>query len=206
VSAETVMVAIRFWEAARGPAETWDVLHDDIEVHDFDLPDAGVYRGHEGFARWLADWEEPWEEYGGDVHDLFDLDHQVASLMHLHARTGSGLEVNREDSQLLTVKNGRIVKLEWFGEARTALERAADPDRAAMRKRVHDKIRSTYAPPLTVERLVDAGTSVVALLAFRGPDRHCAELWETSGEETLSARTYASHEQALEDAGLHLST
>jgi hypothetical protein len=25
-----------------------DTLHADVEIHDFDIPDAGVYRGHSG--------------------------------------------------------------------------------------------------------------------------------------------------------------
>jgi ketosteroid isomerase-like protein len=112
------------------------------------------------------------------------------------------LEVEREDSQLITVRDGMIAKLEYFGDTQTALARAADPAQAATRKLLHDKIRSTYAPPFTVERLLDAGTSVVALLAVAAPDRHCAELWRTRGEDVTSARTYASQEQALRKAGL----
>jgi len=139
MSAATMGVALRFWEGAQ------DLLHEDLEVHDFDLPDAGVYRGHDGFARWLAAWEEPWEEWHGDVHDLLDLDHQAASLMHLQARTASGLEVDREDSHLLTIRDGRIVKIEWFGNAEGALERAVDPERAAVRRAAHEKVRALYA-------------------------------------------------------------
>jgi ketosteroid isomerase-like protein len=145
MSVESIGIALRFWQLAESSADPGDLLHEDIEVHDFDLPDAGIYHGREGFARWIADWEEPWEEYSGDMYDVLDLHDQVASFMHLRARTANGLEVDRHDSQLVTVRDGRITKLEYFGEAHAALERARDPERAATRKLVHDKIRACYA-------------------------------------------------------------
>ena len=40
---------------------------------------------------------------------------------------------------------GKLVKLEYFGEAGAAIERAADPARARERRTVHDKIRALYA-------------------------------------------------------------
>lgn len=141
-------VVLRFWQAADSGRGVQDLLHEDIEVSDFDLPDAGVYRGHAGFARWVADWGEPWDDYRSHVLDLFDLDGQVASLTRLEARTMDNLEVNRHDSQLITMADGKIARLEYFGKAQTALERAADPNRAATRKVVHDKVRALYAAAL----------------------------------------------------------
>jgi ketosteroid isomerase-like protein len=137
--------ALRFFRAVEGVEDDIaDVLHDEIEVHDFDLPDAGVYHGHEGFARWLADWGAPWEEWSAQVHDLLDLGPQVASLTHLVARTSSGISVDREDSQLCTILSGKIVKLEYFGDPVSALDRSDDAHRARTRKAVHDRIRTLY--------------------------------------------------------------
>jgi ketosteroid isomerase-like protein len=137
--------ALRFFRAVEeAEDDVTPLLHEEIEVHDFDLPDAGVYFGHEGVARWLADWSAPWEEWSGHVHDLFDLGAQVASLNHLTARTASGIAVNREDSQLCTIDDGRIVKLEYFGDAVSALDRADDAPRARARKALHDRIRFLY--------------------------------------------------------------
>ena len=140
-----VATALRFFEAIEQQDENGLALVDEaIEIHDFDLPDAGVYHGHEGMYRWLADWSTPWEAWSGDIHDLLDLGDQVISLNHLQARTSSGLSVDREDSQLCTVRDGKVVKLEYFGHAETALERCHDPARANDRKQVHDKIRALY--------------------------------------------------------------
>ena len=44
MSAE-VACALRFFRAMEGvEANSDNVLHQDLEIHDFDLPDAGVYR------------------------------------------------------------------------------------------------------------------------------------------------------------------
>jgi len=261
VRAVNAATALRFWDAVERLGDVTDLLHEEIEVHDFDLPDAGVYHGVEGFTRWLGDWGAAWEEWGGSVHDLLDLGDQVVSLTHLHASTGGGLRVERDDSQLLTMRAGRIARLEYFGRPRVALERADDPERAATRKLVHDRIRALYAAAvredveavvaelapdyeflpeagapmglayrghdgarryfseafeawevldLRVERLVDAGDSVVALFEMRNRGRgsgieltgRWAEVWETSGRNLTASRFYASHDQAIADAGL----
>ena len=137
--------ALRFFRTVEGEeADAADLLHPEIEVHDFDLPDAGVYRGHEGVARWLADWNAPWQDWSAHVHDLLDLGPQVVSLNHLVARTSSGITVDREDSQLCTISDGKIIRLEYFGDPVSALDRADDPDRARTRKAVHDRIRALY--------------------------------------------------------------
>ena len=55
---ENVDIIRRTLEGFIGSGEIdWDSLDPSIEVFDHDLPDAGDYRGHEGFGRWLADWE-----------------------------------------------------------------------------------------------------------------------------------------------------
>lgn len=238
-----------------------DLLHEEIEIHDFDLPDAGVYHGLEGIGRWLADWDAPWDEWSAHVHDFLDLGPQVATLNHLQARTTSGLAVDREDSQLFTVRDGKIAKLEYFGEAETALERADDPGRAAVRKAAHDKVRALYGAALRndvegvvallhpdyefypeagapmdaayrghegarryfaeafeawellrfdIERLIDVGSSVVALFEMQNRGRgsgieltgRWAEVWEFDGTDAMRSRFYQSHDEALRAAGL----
>ena len=41
----------------------WDQIDADVEVYDHDIPDAGIYRGHKGYAAWLADWGEAWSDF-----------------------------------------------------------------------------------------------------------------------------------------------
>jgi hypothetical protein len=42
-----------------------ETLDPEVEVFDHDLPDAGVYRGRDGFVRWLANWGEAWDSFSG---------------------------------------------------------------------------------------------------------------------------------------------
>ena len=39
-------------------------LDPEVEVLDFDIPDAGVYRGPDGFLAWLQGWAEGWTAGG----------------------------------------------------------------------------------------------------------------------------------------------
>jgi hypothetical protein len=34
----------------------FDTLDEGVEIHDYDIPEQGEYRGHQGFLRWLEDW------------------------------------------------------------------------------------------------------------------------------------------------------
>jgi ketosteroid isomerase-like protein len=261
VSAAAVATVLRFSHAIENGDDPSCLIDEAIEVHDFDLPDAGVYRGLEGMAGWLAAWDAPWEEWSTHVHDFLDLGDQVGTLNHLRARTSGGLNVDREDSQLYTVRGGKIVKLEYFGEATTALQQAADPTRAAARRDAHAKIRALYAAAVRedvegvvallhpdyefhpeagapmdtayrghdgarryfleafeaweilrfdVERLIDAGNSVVALFEMHNRGRgsgielsgRWAEVWQTAGTEIVGSRFFQSHAEALTAAGL----
>ena len=53
MSQENVELVRRGFTAAM--EEDWptalETLDPDVEIHDFDIPDAGVYRGHDGFSR-----------------------------------------------------------------------------------------------------------------------------------------------------------
>jgi ketosteroid isomerase-like protein len=88
MSRENVEVVRRAFEALA--AEDWvtlaELFAEDCEIHDFDIPDADVYRGPEGALDWLAHWDTAWESWS--VHDL-DLraagDHRVLALFRMVA-------------------------------------------------------------------------------------------------------------------------
>ncbi len=61
----------------------WSTMHEQIEIHDDDIMDAGEYRGHGGFRRWLEDWSSAWSEFSMDPEEFIDTDERVVS------RTGS---------------------------------------------------------------------------------------------------------------------
>jgi ketosteroid isomerase-like protein len=98
-------------------------LDPEVEIHDFDIPDAGVYRGRDGFIAWLKGWGEGWESWhlediefravGGD---------QVIALFRMIARGGhSGMELERDDAITYRVRDGKIVRTEYFNDQKRAL-------------------------------------------------------------------------------------
>ena len=103
----------------------WDLIDPDVVVVDHDLPDAGDYRGHEGFRKWLLeDWGSAWESYTIEPEQYVDAGDSVVSVFTLTARgKGSGVETRRRNAIVNTVQNARITRVEYYTteeEARAA--------------------------------------------------------------------------------------
>jgi ketosteroid isomerase-like protein len=80
-----------------------EFLDPEVEVYDHDIPDAGTYRGHAGYLRWLADWGEAWDDFSMDAERWIDAGDQVVFVFQLTARgRGSGVEVKRRDATVWT--------------------------------------------------------------------------------------------------------
>jgi ketosteroid isomerase-like protein len=123
---ENVEVVRRGFMAAM--EEDWptalDTLDPAAEIRDFDIPDAGVYRGHAGFLAWLQGWGEGWESWRTDEPEFRAIgDDGVIALFRIVARGGhSGLELERDDAIVYRLREGRIVRLEYFNDQSRALE------------------------------------------------------------------------------------
>ncbi len=104
-------------------ATALDTLHADAEIHDFDIPDAGVYHGHDGYLAWLARWDEGWDTWRiEDIEIRPAGDDQVIALFRIIATGGaSGIEVDRPDAVVYRLKGGKIVRLEYFNDQQRAL-------------------------------------------------------------------------------------
>lgn len=84
------------------------------------------YRGFAGTRRFWLEFLSTWEEYGVDPLSFDDVGDQVAVVVRIAGRT-HGLEVDETRSSLLTIRDGRIVRVEAFadpGGAREAAGRA----------------------------------------------------------------------------------
>jgi ketosteroid isomerase-like protein len=101
-------------------------LDPDIEVHDFDAPDSGIYRGHEGFRKWLSNWDAGWEEWRPDnIEFQPGKNGQVIALFKMIAKgKGSGIEIERDDAIVYRLDAGRIVRMEYFNRRDEALQAA----------------------------------------------------------------------------------
>lgn len=103
----------------------WEGIHPEVEVHDHDIPDAGEYRGHAGYARWLQDWGEAWASYTAEPDRYIDAGDRVVVELRIRATGGgSGIELERRDAIVFTVDDGLIVRLDYFNDPEQALAAA----------------------------------------------------------------------------------
>ena len=105
-------------------------LDAEVEVLDFDIPDAGVYRGPEGFLAWLKGWAEGWDSWRVEDIEFRDAgdDHVIALFKLIAKGAHSGLELERQDAITYRIRAGKIVRTEYFHDQRLAREAVGLPD------------------------------------------------------------------------------
>jgi len=77
VSRENVEIARRAFERFLATGPPWDMLDEEIDVHNYDTPDQGAYRGHAGYGRWLKDWGAAWADWTMEPQDYIDAGERV---------------------------------------------------------------------------------------------------------------------------------
>jgi ketosteroid isomerase-like protein len=84
------------------------------------------YYGVDGVRTFLTEWLEVWSDYSFDVEELLLApDGRVVSLITHHGRgAGSGVPLDLEMAQVATVREGKIVRLDSYGDRSEALEAA----------------------------------------------------------------------------------
>ena len=103
----------------------WDLIHPDVEVHDHDILDAGNYRGHAGYAKWLEDWGAAWDSFKVEPGRYTDAGDKVVVELKVRATGGgSGIELERRDAIVFTIADGLTVRLDYFNDPDQA-QRAA---------------------------------------------------------------------------------
>jgi len=130
MSEENVEIVSRLWELVAREAwgEMEGFLSPDIEVHDFDIPDADVYRGQSAMFDWFTQWDAAWASW--EIEDLDNrsvADNRVVALFTMLAKgLGSGIELKRRDAIIFTLRDRKVVRIEYYNEAQKgpALEAA----------------------------------------------------------------------------------
>jgi ketosteroid isomerase-like protein len=124
MSEENVDIFREAFEAsARTGEPVLDVLDPEVEIYDHDIPDAGVYRGHAGFLKWVEDWSEAWEEFTMEPQRWIDAGDQVVLVLQMTARgRGSGVEVKRRDALVWTIRDGKAFRVDYYNDESQALE------------------------------------------------------------------------------------
>ena len=87
---------------------------------------ADSYRGFAGVRRFWGEFLSSWESYGVEPLRIDDAGDQVAVVVRIVGRTHE-LEVDETRSSLLTIRAGRIVRVQSFADPEAAREAAGLP-------------------------------------------------------------------------------
>ena len=130
MSQENVEVVRRLYEAiGRGDSATVLALyHPDVEcdVSRSPLPrliGGDGFRGHDGLRRFFRERAEAWENIEDNCEQLIDAGTDVLALVTVRGRgRTSGIEVETAMTGVWTIRDGKIVRVVWFGSHDEALE------------------------------------------------------------------------------------
>jgi ketosteroid isomerase-like protein len=81
------------------------------------------YVGFDGVRRVWGEFVSAWEDYRVEPLSFHDAGDQVAVVVHIVGRT-HGIEVDETRSSLLTIRDGKVVRVEAFAGADAAREAA----------------------------------------------------------------------------------
>ena len=84
------------------------------------------YRGFDGVRRYWGEFLSSWESYRVELLRIDDAGDQVAVVVHIVGRAHE-LEVDETRSSLLTVRDGRVVRVQSFADPEGAREAAGLP-------------------------------------------------------------------------------
>jgi uncharacterized protein len=98
----------------------------EVEVHDPpEMPDSDIHRGHEAVMR---DWQrtfESFDEFSVEVEEYRDLGDELLVFLRYRGRgRGSGVPVELSMAHLLTIREGKFVRMRQFLHREQALEAA----------------------------------------------------------------------------------
>ena len=123
MSQENVEIARRIWEDRLLFGEESGVLDVDFEVHDHDLPDAQLGLGRQGFESWTQAWDEAWESWDIENEKYVDAGDQVVVLTRVSGLgKGSGVPVQQHGGFVISLRAGKVIRLDYFGSHAEALE------------------------------------------------------------------------------------
>jgi len=131
MSQENVELAARFYEPATSKSEMlaglpriMDFCHPDVEWTPRE--EGSTYRGREGVRQALERWLESFDDYRYEVQRIVDCGGDDVLVVGLEVGRGaiSGAEVRSVNHELLTIRDGMIVRFREFYDESSALEAA----------------------------------------------------------------------------------
>jgi len=133
MSQENVEIVRRAYEAAArhdttnvlafyDPEIAWDISH--APARDV-MGEPHVFNGHEGLRTFFRQWYEAWKHVEPEVEELIDGGDQIVSVETTRGRgRTSGVVVELPHAAVWTIREGKIVRVVWFGSRANALEAA----------------------------------------------------------------------------------
>jgi len=131
MSRENVELATRFYEPATSKAEMlagvpriMEFCHPSVEWTP--RKEGSIYRGRLGVGRALERWLESFDEYRYEVRRIIDCGGDQVLVVGVEVGKGalSGVEVRSVNHELLTIRDGMIVRFREFYDEGQALEAA----------------------------------------------------------------------------------
>ena len=124
MSQEKVETVRRGFEQFLATGEVpWDLFDESVEIHDHDTPDQTDYRGHEGYARWLEEWGAAWADWSMQIERHIDAGDSVVTFFLMQTTgLGSGIEMTREDALVYRLRDGKIVRGDYYNDRSLALK------------------------------------------------------------------------------------
>jgi ketosteroid isomerase-like protein len=126
MSRENVEVVRRILEAAN--RQDWQAVVAEldlkVEIDDRDILDADDYRGHNSFFRWIARWNESWESWRMEDIEIRPAgDDRAIGLFRMVVKgKGSGIEIDRHDALVCTLRHGKVVAMGYYNDQQQTLE------------------------------------------------------------------------------------
>ncbi len=133
MSEENVEIVRRVYDAgARGDTEAvlsahdpeleWDISHAPARNL---IAGSHHYYGHDGLRAFFREWYEAWENAEADYEEMIDAGDKVISVETTRARgKRSGAEVELKHAAVWTIREGKVLRVVWFGTRAEALEAA----------------------------------------------------------------------------------
>jgi len=124
MSQDKVEIAARWYEPATSKQDllaamprTMALCHPNVE---WTVPEDGTtYRGREGVSQRLIDWLDSFDEYRYEIQRLIDCggDEVLVEATEVARGAASGAEVRSTQYELLTIRDGMIVRIREYYSA-----------------------------------------------------------------------------------------